>query len=360
MRRFGLILVLILASMCSASAQVVITSSTSGTIDENAEAVTMLGGLGTVSLQVTGTFSGTIALQCTVDGSNWVALRITPVNSATTVTSLTSTGIWTGTAGGCASVRAVSTAWSSGSASISIFGVPSGGASGGGGGGTTEVSAMPADATELPAAAALADNTANPTVPAVAAHLMCYDGSTWDRCAVTTDVTEDVAETAGGTGPMVLNVRRDAAAASAASSGDNATFNTDALGLLWSRTLDPCSGTAKTFVPISISSATTTEITAALAGASNYYYVCSINLVTAAANNVALVDDDSDGCGSVTAGMAGGTTAATGWNFAANGGIALGDGSSSVAKTNGTNRVVCLVTSAATQLSGTLVVVAAP
>lgn len=36
--------------------------------------------------------------------------------------------------------------------------------------------------TEMPAAAALADNTSNPTVPGVAAFLMCYDGSTWDRC----------------------------------------------------------------------------------------------------------------------------------------------------------------------------------
>lgn len=35
--------------------------------------------------------------------------------------------------------------------------------------------------TELPAAAALADNTANPTVPAVGAFNMVYDGSTWDR-----------------------------------------------------------------------------------------------------------------------------------------------------------------------------------
>lgn len=35
--------------------------------------------------------------------------------------------------------------------------------------------------TELPAAAALADNTANPTVPGVGAFLMSYDGSTWDR-----------------------------------------------------------------------------------------------------------------------------------------------------------------------------------
>lgn len=35
--------------------------------------------------------------------------------------------------------------------------------------------------TELPAAAALADDTANPTVPAVGSFVMVYDGATWDR-----------------------------------------------------------------------------------------------------------------------------------------------------------------------------------
>ena len=35
--------------------------------------------------------------------------------------------------------------------------------------------------TELPAAVALADNTANPTVPAVGAFGMVFDGTTWDR-----------------------------------------------------------------------------------------------------------------------------------------------------------------------------------
>lgn len=45
-------------------------------------------------------------------------------------------------------------------------------ASGGGGGGDTE----------LPAAAALADTTANPTVPGVGSYNMCWNGSTWDRC----------------------------------------------------------------------------------------------------------------------------------------------------------------------------------
>lgn len=36
--------------------------------------------------------------------------------------------------------------------------------------------------TELPAAASLADTTANPTVPGVGSYNMCWNGSTWDRC----------------------------------------------------------------------------------------------------------------------------------------------------------------------------------
>ena len=123
---------------------------------------------------------------------------------------------------------------------------------------------------------------------------------------------------------------------------------------------DPCQGTAKTHIPINISTATTTELTPSLSGAATYYYVCSIDIVTAAANNVALVDDNTDGCGSVTAGLAGGTTAATGWNFSANSGLAKGNGSGTVFKAVTANSVLCLVTSAATQLSGSIQVVAAP
>lgn len=125
-------------------------------------------------------------------------------------------------------------------------------------------------------------------------------------------------------------------------------------------TIDPCSAAARTFIPVDIVTATTTEITPSLAGAGNHYYVCSIFLHTNAANNVALVDDDSDGCGSPTSGVLGGVTAAEGQNLIAGSSFAYGTGSSAVAKTNGTNRVLCLVTSAATQLSGGISVVAAP
>ncbi len=121
---------------------------------------------------------------------------------------------------------------------------------------------------------------------------------------------------------------------------------------------DPCDGSAKTVVSFSISSATTTEL---LDGSSsNYYYVCAFNIVVGAANNVALVDDVDDNCASPASGLAGGVTAATGWNFAANGGLTLGNGGSTVMKTAGTARRVCLMTSGTAQTSGTITVVAAP
>jgi len=47
--------------------------------------------------------------------------------------------------------------------------------------GTVAVSGTVTVDSELPTAAALADNTANPTVPAVGAFGMLYDGATWDR-----------------------------------------------------------------------------------------------------------------------------------------------------------------------------------
>lgn len=121
---------------------------------------------------------------------------------------------------------------------------------------------------------------------------------------------------------------------------------------------DPCSSIATTAVPFSISSATTTQLIAA--SGSNKNYICSINLLAAGADNVALVEDDTSACASPTAGMAGGTTAASGWNFAANGGMAYGDGGHAVFITAATNRYTCLITSAAVQLSGTITYVQAP
>lgn len=64
--------------------------------------------------------------------------------------------------------------------------------------------------TEMPAAAALADNTANPTVPAVGAYMMCYDGSTWDRCITSPNIAHDA--DASSANPLLIGCYSSAAA----------------------------------------------------------------------------------------------------------------------------------------------------
>lgn len=101
---------------------------------------------------------------------------------------------------------------------------------------------------------------------------------------------------------------------------------------------------------VNISTATTTLAITGVSG--RQVRICSWDLVTAAANNVAWIEGTGATCGTGTAGMAGGTSAASGYNFAANGGLAKGTGLGEVMTTATTGDSVCIVTSAATQLSG--------
>lgn len=121
---------------------------------------------------------------------------------------------------------------------------------------------------------------------------------------------------------------------------------------------DPCQNLVKTYTPISITTATTTRIVAPVA--SKRTYICYMLLTSAAADNVGIVEGTGGTCGSGTAGVVGGSTAANGPNFAANGGVAMGGGGFAVAATAGTNVDLCLITSAATPLAGHIAWVQAP
>lgn len=76
---------------------------------------------------------------------------------------------------------------------------------------------------ELPAAAALADATANPTVPAVGGFLMGYNGSTWDRVrtANTGRLQVDVVTGGGSDTPSSPVSNYDTSSAIAAGSSDD-------------------------------------------------------------------------------------------------------------------------------------------
>jgi hypothetical protein len=108
------------------------------------------------------------------------------------------------------------------------------------------------------------------------------------------------------------------------------------------------------WTPISVSNTTATKLVTK--ATSKNVYICSINLVVAAASNVALIagTQTTNQCDTSTAGLSGGTTAATGWNLAANGGLAYGNGMGVIMATASTGLDVCIVQSASTQLSGAI------
>ena len=143
----------------------------------------------------------------------------------------------------------------------------------------------------------------------------------------------------------------DAAVAAGATGSVNAK-----LRQLTNLTLDPCTSTAKVYV--SISQTTGTQLFTGTA--SNRTYVCSIHVVSATAQNIALVAGTGTVCATSTVGLMGGSTAATGWNFAANGGLAIGNGAGAIAKSTVNADNICILMSSTGQLSGNISYVVAP
>ncbi len=115
-------------------------------------------------------------------------------------------------------------------------------------------------------------------------------------------------------------------------------------------TVDPCKVQAKLYV--SINQTGNTQLVAGTS--SKKIYICSIHVVVAAATNIALVEGTGSVCGTGTAGVNGfgGATAATGWNFMANGGIVLGNADAAVGAEATSADNLCLFNSGSGQVSG--------
>lgn len=102
-------------------------------------------------------------------------------------------------------------------------------------------------------------------------------------------------------------------------------------------------------------SATSLRLVAGVAA--QIVHICGINIgPVAGAVNIALIEGTRNvaPCDTGTAGMAGGATAATGWQFALNSGLTYGNGIGIVAQAVTTGDDVCLAFSAATQVSGVI------
>lgn len=116
-------------------------------------------------------------------------------------------------------------------------------------------------------------------------------------------------------------------------------------------TLDPCAGVSKQSV--SVSQTANARLLVAPAGR---VFVCSAFVVGADAENISLVEGTGATCGTGTAAVIGGATAATGPNFAANGGFTLGNGGGTVAITATPGNDVCLFQSGSGRVAGVLTV----
>jgi hypothetical protein len=119
--------------------------------------------------------------------------------------------------------------------------------------------------------------------------------------------------------------------------------------------LDPCATTAK--ASVAISQAISTQII--IGTTAKKTYVCSISWVSSDAENLSLVEGTGSLCATGTAAIIGGTTAATGPNYATNSGLTLGSGVAFVAagRNNATN--VCLLQSGTGRVAGVITYVQA-
>ena len=169
--------------------------------------------------------------------------------------------------------------------------------------------------TELPAAAALADTTSNPTVPGVGSYNMCWNGSTWDRCTkatagngavdtatqrvtiandstgnlatIGTSITpgtsaahlgkaEDGAHTTGDTGVMLLGVRAASPTDRSAgpTDGDYEPLGINAAGAVWTT---PTPTTAGGLTTHYLTSAASTNSTNVKNAAGQVYLIRAVN-----------------------------------------------------------------------------------
>jgi hypothetical protein len=118
---------------------------------------------------------------------------------------------------------------------------------------------------------------------------------------------------------------------------------------------DPCQTATKVYTPINVVTATNTIITGV---AAKKKYICGIFLYPAGADNIAIFQaTTATSCATALVGVIGGTTTATGIVATAQAGFVLGNGASAVAATTVNQTDLCIVTSAAVQLSGVVVTV---
>jgi hypothetical protein len=150
MRKFAVFLALLVLVPCVSAQNYTISGNitTSGTTCSpatNCVVMNLSSDLATVSIQVTGTFSGTLQFEVAgQDGQTFTSVSAFPPSSTTGVTSTTSTGTWVAGVAGMTVIRVRASALASGTATVNLQGSKAVSASivGGGSAGSTAQNAL--------------------------------------------------------------------------------------------------------------------------------------------------------------------------------------------------------------------------
>ena len=362
---------------------------------------TLLGVGGTATAVLTVNCSGcgggtTVNFEGTSDGTNYAALLGTLSGASTTATSTTTSGVgvWVVPSAGFQNMRARVSGYSSGTVTVTGRSVLAPSSSAGGGSvtisGTVNVDPV---ANTIGLATGAKQDTGNTSAASTKTNtdtLVTSGGGGYVRQDSTATIAKEsggnLATAATGIGATTVDkcTTTDTTACSLVGlikntnyllvtpTGQQTMANSNSVtlasnqsavdvelesasvkaGALNAAIPDPCTTGTKLYHIVNMSTATTVEIANAVA--SEFWHICGVNLVAAAAQTIAIGIDDTDGCGSMTAGLHGGATAATGWSFAANGGIALGNGLGTLMKSATANQYLCVITGQAQQISGTI------
>lgn len=217
LRRLVFLLACLWAAPASAQISGQIVGNLSSTTGANSCTTLPVVGMGTGSVQLTGTFAGTVSFTVsdTGDSGDYVAVNLTAPNSTSAVTTATGTGLWSGSVAGYRFFRACMTSYTSGTAGVLLSSAATGGGGAGGGGAAGNVSITQGGNT----AAVNASSQLS---------IICANCS-----GSGVSVLEDAASANGDAGTPAYTVRQDTLSTTTSTDGDYQPTKSDANGRLY-------------------------------------------------------------------------------------------------------------------------------
>ena len=280
-----------------------------------------------VTLSVSGTWTGTLTFEATNNDGSWTSVSATNQATGAMATTTTAVGLFGVANSGFVKIRARATGAITGTATVTAAkgqGNAAAAAAGAGGSGLTD--------TQLRA-------TPVPVTPAANSAV---------NVAQINGATTTMGNGVSGTGVQRVTIASDSTGVVGLSTGTNTIGSVKITDGTTTVITDPCQGNAKVYLPIS-QAANAQLITGTSA---KKIYICHIMFNGSDAENISIVAGTGSVCATNTVAVFGSTTAANGMNFAANSGTSLGMGGFAIAATTVNADNLCLFQSGSGRVAG--------